>query len=227
MIFRWKSRSAAFLCFALIAQTPESHGRPRAGQSASPGRGGSGSAGSGLSGSELTDCATDPLCRQLVLRARALSSDGRYAQALDAYEGAYALHPSPTLLVNIGRLQYKLGLPHEAAGSLTRALAQLPAHETEKRELVLRFLMDAQALAAKTPPPGSAAVRVNIQPLPAVKVESPFYRRWPFWTTVGALVGLGITGLSLGAAAVSAGKPPDEERYLAVPVMRALTIRLP
>ncbi len=174
---------------------------------------------------ENTDCVSDSLCRQLVIRARALSMSGQFAQALDAYEGAYALHPSPTLLVNIGRLQYKLGLPHESTSSLRRALAQIPRQDSEKVELVTHFLMEAQALAAKTPPPGSSVVRINVPP-PVVKVESPFYKRWPFWAAVGTLTAVGVAGVVLGASVALSASPAAEAHYPAVPTAAALQLKL-
>lgn len=174
---------------------------------------------------ENADCFSDSLCRQLVIRARALSMSGQFAQALDAYEGAYALHPSPTLLVNIGRLQYKLGLPHESTSSLRRALAQIPRQDSEKVQLVTHFLMEAQALAAKTPPPGSSVVRINVPP-PLVKVESPFYKRWPFWAAVGTLTAVGVAGVVLGASVALSANPAAEAHYPAVPSAAALQLKL-
>ena len=167
------------------------------------------------------DCAADPICRALMVRARAFSLANHHTQALDAYQGAYALHPSAVLLINIGRLQYKLGRPHEAATSLRRALAQTPETEIEKRERVQRFLKEAEQAAASTPPPGTTIVTVSV-PSPAPKEKVQLHRRWQLWTAVGGVAAAGTAALVIGLLAPRRFDPSDHEVYVLRP---ALTLR--
>ncbi len=165
------------------------------------------------------DCAADPICRELMVRARAFSLANHHEQALDAYQGAAALHPSALLLMNIGRLQYKLGRPHEAANSLRRALAQTPESETDKRERTQRFLKEAEDAAAKTPPPGAPIVTVTAPPVPIV----PVYKRWQLWTAVGGVVA-GSAALAIGLTVRSPFDPGERETFALKP---ALTVQIP
>lgn len=167
------------------------------------------------------DCAADSICRELMVRARALSLANHHEQALDAYQGAAALHPSPLLLINIGRLQYKLGRPHEATSSLRRALAQTPESEIDKRERIQRFLKEAEDAAARTPPPGTTIVTVTAPPVP--KEHVPLYKRWQLWTVVGGVVA-GSAALAIGLTVRGPFNPGEREAFSLKP---ALTVQFP
>ena len=169
------------------------------------------------------ECAVDPVCRELMVRARAFSLANHHPQALDAYQGAYALHPSAVLLINIGRLQYKLGRPHEAATSLRRALAQTPEAESEKRERVQRFLKEAEQAAATTPPPGTTIVTVSVPPPPA-REKVPLHRRWQLWSTVAGVVVAGTAALAAGLTVPRRFDAAGHDTYVLQP---ALTIPIP
>ncbi len=171
------------------------------------------------------DCAADPICRELMVRARAFSLANHHTQALDAYQGAYALHPSAVLLMNIGRLQYKLGRPHEAVTSLRRALAQTPEAEPERRERARRFLKDAEVAAASTPPPGTTIVTVAAPPLPAPKERVPLYKRWQLWTAVGGIVAAGTAALAIGLTVRKPFEPQGDSFVLQM--QPALTVQIP
>ncbi len=167
------------------------------------------------------DCAADPICRELMVRAHAFSLASHHEQALDAYQGAYALHPSALLLMNIGRLQYKLGRPHEAVSSLRRALAQTPDSEADKRTRTQRFLKEAEEAAARTPPPGTTIVTVTAPPTP--KEHIPVYKRWQLWTAVGVVVA-GSAALAIGLTARTPFDPSERPTYILEP---ALTVHIP
>lgn len=168
--------------------------------------------------SEVVDCTADPICRQLTIRANELSRANQHAQALDAYEGAYALHPSPYLLLNIGRLQYKLGRIDEALLSLRKALAQTPEGDIEKRERISRFLTAAEKAAA-------SLVRSTPLPSPPPHREPiPIYKRWQLWTGIGVPLALGFAAVTVGLTVRAPFDPGDLQVVRLTP---ALGIRLP
>lgn len=167
------------------------------------------------------DCSADPVCKQLTVRAKEFSRANQHASALDAYEGAYALHPSPWLLMNIGRLQYKLGRPHEAVTNLRRALAQTPADQADKRQRIQRFLTEAEVAAVSTVPPGT-------QPAASLEAQSrapkPIYKQWPLWVALGGtVIALGATALAVGLT-VPSFDPGGREVHRLSP---ALVLRIP
>lgn len=59
-------------------------------------------------------CMRDEACHSHYSRARAAYKAGNFQEALTEYQGAYALHRQPWLLINIGRTFHKLGRPQEA-----------------------------------------------------------------------------------------------------------------
>src|SRR5262249_42702489 len=68
-------------------------------------------------------CLNDPSCAELNDTARGLSKAGHFGLALAMYETAYAQHPEPWLLVNIGRIQQKQGQLAEAIKNYRQYLA--------------------------------------------------------------------------------------------------------
>ena len=71
----------------------------------------------GAAAAESADpCLGDALCRAHYKRARALSRDGEYQGALEAYQTAYRRRAASWLLLSIGRTLHKLGRPSEALG---------------------------------------------------------------------------------------------------------------
>jgi|JI10StandDraft_1071094.scaffolds.fasta_scaffold34605_3 tetratricopeptide (TPR) repeat protein len=170
------------------------------------------------SASGVVDCIADPVCRQLTIRANDLSRSNQHAQALDAYEGAYALQPSPYLLANIGRLQYKLGRIEEALLSLRKALAQTPENDAEKRERISRFLAAAETAAA-------SVVRSTPLPTPLPHRELvPIHRRWQLWTGIGVPLVLGIAAVTVG---LTVRAPFDSRGMQVIHVTLGLNTRLP
>ncbi len=178
-----------------------------------------------LSPTASSDCAANPVCMQLTVRAKELSQAGQHTQALDAYQGAFALYPSPWLLLNIGRLQYKLGRPQEAVITLRRALAQTPVDQIEKRQRLQIFLAAAEQAAVSTLPPGSpqGPQVIQLPPPPPPIPSTPLYKRWQLWTVLGS-------GLAVGASALAAGlllRPFDPGDRQVFHLSSALVIRIP
>lgn len=219
----WKTRRTGFgLLLLLVVAGPASA------DSAAPARRKSQSSARDrskvdVSPSEPSDCAADSICRELMVRDRAFSLANHHTQALDAYQGAYALYPSALLLINIGRLQYKLGRPHEAVTALRSALAQTPETDVDKRARVQRFLNEAELAATSTPPPGTTIVTVSV-PSPPVKEAVPIHKRWQLWTTVGGVLAVGAAALAIG---LTVRKPFDDGPFDVYTTHPALTVRTP
>lgn len=148
-------------------------------------------------------CLTDALCSELVASARALSKGQKHADALAAYQTAYGRRPVPWLLLNIGRVQHKLGRYDEAIGSYRAFLKQTPpgandelrrkaeeygrAAESEQRHIAPAQHQEPAEIPAEPPNPGSE--------------QRPIYKRWWFWAALGVAT-LGVTlGAGLGGYA--------------------------
>jgi tetratricopeptide (TPR) repeat protein len=132
--------------------------------------------------------------------ARALYDSGAIAEAMAAFQAAYAVRPDPAFLFDIGQCQRRLGRREEALASYRAFLRERP--NSEKRDVVERLIAslerNPQLLAAPSPPPSpppsSGTVEKSARPA--------LYRRWWLWTAVGgtALAGLAI-GLGVGLTA--------------------------
>jgi tetratricopeptide (TPR) repeat protein len=162
------------------------------------------------------DCQIDPVCKQLTIRAKELSRANQHGQALDAYQGAYALHPSPWLLLNIGRLQYKLGRPQEAVVTLSRAMAQIPEDQPATRQRIQRFLSEAGQAAASLPPPAQPTPRAETYP--AIP-PTPLHKRWQLWTVVGGALALGTAAVAVGLTVRPPFDPGDREVFHVQPAL--------
>lgn len=101
-----------------------------------------------------------------------MSAAHEYEAALLAYQAAYAMRPASWLLVNIGRVNQKLGRFKEAIRSyrefLTRDGQQ---EESDTRSRAKAFLAEAEAeLARQQAEPASAEEQ---EPPPAPLIEQP------------------------------------------------------
>jgi hypothetical protein len=67
-------------------------------------------------------CLSNERCNNLYESALTLSKAGQFSAALSNYQDAYALKPVPWLLINIGRVQQKMGRPKEAMASYQQFL---------------------------------------------------------------------------------------------------------
>src|SRR5262245_58968470 len=78
---------------------------------------------SGEGGKKSGDaCLSNPQCKSYYEVARKLSKAGQLEGTLVAYQSAYGLSEAAWLLVNIGRIQQKLGRPQQAIDSYRKYL---------------------------------------------------------------------------------------------------------
>lgn len=146
---------------------------PKEGRSdGEPGAARSGAEGASASQPREDVCLQDLDCARLANRARSMSAAHEYAAALLAYQAAYAMRPAPWLLVNIGRVNQKLGRLKEAIQSYREFLARDgQPEESDTRSRAKAFLAAAEAELARQPPPPTAAEEP--EPPPAPLVEPP------------------------------------------------------
>jgi tetratricopeptide (TPR) repeat protein len=112
--------------------------------------------------------------QRLLLQGNDAANDGDYLTALEHYRKAYALYPSPKLLLNIGAMLRSLGRNVEAAGvyeSYQKDAGADPARAPD----VARFLGEIDALVGrirvKVSHPG-ATVRIDGNPIEAAELAS-------------------------------------------------------
>jgi tetratricopeptide (TPR) repeat protein len=128
--------------------------------------------------------------REQFERGQKLFDVGRFADALVAYQEAYAAFPAPEFLFNIGQCHRNLGHYEEAIFSFQKYLqlkpdaANRPAVEALIAELeAAKKRRDEQLIARKPKDDG-------IKPPP----PSPFYKTWWFWTGVVVVAAAGGVG---------------------------------
>jgi tetratricopeptide (TPR) repeat protein len=146
--------------------------------------------------------------------ATAAFNVGSYAEAAAEYERAYRLVPDPVLLFNIGQAHRLGGNAEKAIVAYKSYLRTAPA-DAPNREQVEKRIEDLEAiswtpgaapkpaaagkpakdLTPKPEPPGPPAVDLSASATPQSEVttSAPVYRRWWFWTSVGAVVLAGTT----------------------------------
>ena len=91
-------------------------------------------------------CLTSDRCNNLYESALTLSKAGQFSAALSNYQEAYALKPVPWLLINIGRVQQKMGRPKEAMASYQQFLDS-PGAQVDPEMLVTARQYKKQAAA--------------------------------------------------------------------------------
>lgn len=155
-------------------------------------------------------CLSEPRCNELYEKARALSRANQYEAALVMYQQTYAMRPLPWLLLNIGRVQQKLGRHEQAAVSYRKIIEpnrKLPADELEAASDVevtakaREYLKQAEdAVAAQK------QERPQVAPTAVAPVEKvPLYKKWWFWTALSGGIGLAALGIGLGVGLSSRG----------------------
>jgi tetratricopeptide (TPR) repeat protein len=138
-------------------------------------------------------CLKEPKCQELVGRAREASQLQHYDEAMRAYIAAYAVKPVPWLLLNIGRVQQKLGRFDDAI-QMYRAFLDLPRQEgdEEQRARATEYLAKAESAKKVQTPEKCVSI---------VKESKPAYKQWWLWTLVGgAAAAVVVTGLAVGLA---------------------------
>ncbi|HNN94734.1 tetratricopeptide repeat protein [Haliangium sp. UPWRP_2] len=151
-------------------------------------------------------CLSDDECKNHYDTARSLSQVEQYEAALVEYQRAYARRPAPWLLINIGRMQQKMGRDEEAMVSFDRYLA-LDNQSADLRPRVQAYRMEvSQRLTDKQrqvrDAAADAAERKLAQQTPKEEPprKVPIYKRWWFWTLVGGGVAVVATAVAVGVA---------------------------
>ena len=158
-------------------------------------------------------CLQDGECSSHFRQGRRLSKAGQLDAAVEEYRIAYQRRAAPWLLFNIGRTLHKLGRMAEAVSYYQRFLATDQSNNAEWQSKARGFLAEAQAAAqaqsqSQQPTPAAAVVATGPSPEPP---KRPIYKRWWFWTVMGAVVAGGvITGVLLGTRPVT---PASAEVY--------------
>jgi tetratricopeptide (TPR) repeat protein len=148
--------------------------------------------------------------RQHFTRGSTLYDLGKFREAAQEYEQAYAAKSDPALLFNIGQA-YRRASDYAAAMNAYRAyLRNLPSAPNRGAvEEHLRWLQqqrDALPSAAAPPvvSPTPAAPALAATP-PSSAERPPLYRKWWLWTAVGAVA---VVGVAVGVA-VAYSVPKD------------------
>lgn len=171
----------------------------------------------GLALSADDPCVSDAKCNRMVASAKALSESGQYEAALLGYQGAYALQPVPWLLLNIGRMQQKLGRYQSARDNFRTYLDSEAAKQNEAlANKVMQYLKQAEeeVAAQKTTPKESPPLVPAVAPPSAAPVQ-PLYKKGWFWAVLGggvAAVGLAV-GLGVGLSQRTPTLPDGVNTY--------------
>lgn len=131
-------------------------------------------------------------------RGEKLFALGRFDEALEEYQTAFDAKPLPGFLYNIGQCYRNLGDYEQAIFSFKKYLKLDP--EAPNREAVERLIEDLEAKKAHGD--SQRFVRKK-QPPP-----TPIYKKWWFWTGIGAAV---IGGTAAVYATSTSSRAPDTE----------------
>jgi tetratricopeptide (TPR) repeat protein len=164
--------------------------------------------------------------KALFAAGRAAFDAGRYADALDYFERAYAISKRPGLLYNIGITHDRARNDERAVEAYEAYLSALPEAdnrtEVETRAAAIRAALatrrsqqdaavaatPAQAAATMQPAPSSylnAAIETDTS---EPRGSSSILERWWFWTAVGVVVAGGVT-IGVVAASGDDADPPS------------------
>lgn len=125
-------------------------------------------------------CDDDPDCGEAVQRALNQSDAKDYEAALRTYQAIYQRWPTPWLLINLGRVQQKSGLPAEAVVTYERYLDTAANDKPERLKVARAFLAQAKQ---------EIEVQRYKQMLAEAKAkERPNYKKWWFWVAIGGTV---------------------------------------
>lgn len=139
---------------------------------------------------------------------------GRYQDAIAEFRRAYELRADPRFLFDIAESYRQLGAVDRALFFYDRYLASAPeAPDRDDVRLKMAELerVRSRGLPLAPAPPPSLAHDVVVVPIGAAGDEAParhrrpIWKRWWFWTIVGAAA---ITAGVITAAAVAGGSNP-------------------
>lgn len=145
----------------------------------------------------------DESARPMFEMGRRAYEDGRYAEALDAFQRVFVMTGHPAMLINIANSHARLGEPRRAAASLEQYLALMPNAPDrlliEDRVAALYGQADTAPLVEAPPAPRPA------EPPPPSAASAPLAPAAPASGSHGLFMGRTYTWLALGAAIVLAG----------------------
>jgi predicted Zn-dependent protease len=140
-------------------------------------------------------CDDDPDCGEAVQQALSQSNAQEYQAALTTYRGIYARWPTPWLLINMGRVEQKMGRPSDAIATYQRYL-DVATNDKPDRVRVARAYMEQAKKELE--------VSRYKQMLSDEKAAKPIYQKWWFWT---ALAGTVLVAAGVTTAVVLATRP--------------------
>lgn len=162
-----------------------------------------------------------PAARAAFEQGRDAYDRGRFGEALEHFERAYALSPHPKLLYNIGRSADSDGQVERAVSAYSSYLSAFPTAENREfvearleklralerlRQAQVHELAPVQAPAAATAPAPSTSAVAPLPEQPALLAHAgpetradraPLWKQPWLWVAVGAVVAGGITATVL------------------------------
>jgi tetratricopeptide (TPR) repeat protein len=159
--------------------------------------------------------ATDPEAFALFEESRELYREGRFADAAERLERAYAIDQAPVLLYNLARARESNGDVDQAIDAYRRYLAEEPS--TRDRGAIERRLETLERQRAERI---AAEEQRNAPPPPPERRPEPSGpSAWP-WITLGvgggALVAAGLIGFFAASSHDDAVAEPSFERSLSL-----------
>jgi hypothetical protein len=148
------------------------------------------------------------------LEAKKACLGGRTDRGIELLAELYAETNDPTYIYNQGRCFQQSGRPREALTRFREYMRKAPNMAPDDKALVQGYITEleeqlktspAPDLSAK-PPTDSSQVLVS-SPQPTAEEPPPIYKRWWFWTGVGAVVAGGVV------TALLVTRPSDPTPY--------------
>lgn len=161
-----------------------------------------------LVGTAAADDTDDARARELYDNGATLYDEGRYEDAIAAWEEAYRLSNRATLLFNIAQAEERLGRYREALDHLNRYRAFASANE---RETLDRRIANLERRLAEGDPPATTTTTAPVQ-VANPQPEKPKARVLP-WVFIGVGGASAVTG---GVFAGMAGADRNEAKGLCV-----------
>lgn len=162
--------------------------------------------------------------RALKAEAERLRASGQTQAALERYQAAYGVFPTPLLLWPMAQLHLELGHAEEGLAALRRfeegvLPEQMPPGQgpAELQTVRARLLELQRPKAAATLSPLAPAALVTPVIAKQPEPRQPVYKKWWFWGTLGVVAAGTAVGITLGVLASQdplAGVPDGGRRVL-------------
>jgi len=146
------------------------------------------------------DRASREHARALFKAGKAAYAAGQYGDAAKRFSEGYEIDPQPAFLLNAAQ-SFRSGARHKQALDYYRKYLEADP-DTKLRAQVEELIRDLEEKvkaesAPPAPPPAVTPPQPPETPPSPAPSSPPFYKRWWFWTAIGAVV-VG-TGVGLGA----------------------------